>query len=114
VKTPVVDLSSSSDEENLIAEVSRDEDFTRRLFGDLNHDILGSPGDGKIIILSDSDTEEEVREEKAIDAEAAPSSAIRSSTPTAFTADANGTYKSNTPDRATGGCSSGRDKAGLP
>jgi hypothetical protein len=114
VKTPVVDLSSSSDEENLIADVSRDEDFTRRLFRNLNHDILGSPGDGKIIILSDSDTEEEVREEKATDAEAAPSSAIRSPTPTAFAADANGTYKSNTLDRATGGCSSGRDKAGLP
>jgi hypothetical protein len=29
-------------------------------FGDLNRDVLGSPGDVKIIILSDSDEEEEV------------------------------------------------------
>jgi hypothetical protein len=29
------------------------------LFGDLNHDFLGLLGDGKIIILSDSDEEEE-------------------------------------------------------
>jgi hypothetical protein len=55
----VVDLSSSFDEEGLIADVSRDEEFTGRLFGDLNRDILGSSGDGKIIILSDSDEEEE-------------------------------------------------------
>jgi hypothetical protein len=49
----VVDLSSSFDEEGLIADVSRDEEFTRKLFGDFNSDVLGSPGDGKIIILSD-------------------------------------------------------------
>jgi hypothetical protein len=56
----VVDLSSSSDDGDLITDVSRDEEFTRRLFGDLNRDVLGSPGDVKIIILSDSDEEEEV------------------------------------------------------
>jgi hypothetical protein len=64
----VVDLSSSSDEGDLIADVSRDEEFTRRLFGDLNRDVLGPPGDGKIVILSYSDgEEEEVREEKTTD-----------------------------------------------
>jgi hypothetical protein len=51
----VVDLSSSSDEEGLIPDTSRDEEFTRRLFGDLNCNILGSPSDGNIIILNDSD-----------------------------------------------------------
>jgi hypothetical protein len=56
----VVDLSSSSDDGDLITDVSRDEEFTRRLFGDLNCDVLGSPDDVKIIILSDSDEEEEV------------------------------------------------------
>jgi hypothetical protein len=56
----VVDLSSSSDDGDLITDVSRDEEFTRRLFGDLNRDVLGSHGDVKIIILSDSDEEEEV------------------------------------------------------
>jgi hypothetical protein len=60
----VVDLSLFSDERDLIADVSRDEVFVRRLFGDLNRDVLGPPDDSKIIILSDSDKEEEVREEK--------------------------------------------------
>jgi hypothetical protein len=56
-KAPVVDLSSSFDEGDLIADVSRDEEFTRRLFGDLNCDFLGPPSDSKIIILSDSNKE---------------------------------------------------------
>jgi hypothetical protein len=59
-----MDLSSSSDDEGLITDVSWDEEFTRRLFGDFNRDVLGPSGDGKIVILSDSDEEEEVREEK--------------------------------------------------
>jgi hypothetical protein len=77
-KVLVVDLSSSSDEEALIPDTSRGEEFTRRLFGDLNYAVLGPPGDGKVIILSDSDEEEEVHEEDAADAEAAPSSAMKS------------------------------------
>jgi hypothetical protein len=113
-KAPVVDLSSSSDEGDLIANVLWDEEFARRLFGDLNYDVLGLPGDGKIFILSDSDEEEEVREEKVTDNEAAPSSVARSPTPTASTDDADGTYKSNTPDQAIGSCSSGGGKTGLP
>jgi hypothetical protein len=113
-KAPVMDLSSSSDEGDLIADVSRDEEFTRRLFGNLTCDILGPPGNGKIIILNDSDEEKEVREEKAFDIEAASSSATRSPTSTASTDDADGTYKSNIPDQATCDCSSGRDEVGLP
>jgi hypothetical protein len=71
----VVDLSSFSDEEGFIADVSWDEEFTRILFGDLNHDVLGLPGDGKIIILSDFDEdEEEVREENTIGTEDATTS----------------------------------------
>jgi hypothetical protein len=58
-KSPVVDLSSSYDERDLITDVSQDEEFTRIIFGDLNNNFLGLPGDGKIIILSDSDEEEE-------------------------------------------------------
>jgi hypothetical protein len=61
----MVNLSSSSDEEGIITDTSRAEEFARRLFGDLNCDVLGTPDDGKIIILSDSDEEEdEVCEEK--------------------------------------------------
>jgi hypothetical protein len=110
----VVDFSLSSHEGDLIADVSRDDAFTRRLFGDLNCDVLGPPSDGKIIILSDSDEEEEVREEKATNVEAVPSSAVRSLASNASVDVADGTYKSNTPDRATGSCSSGGDEANLP
>jgi hypothetical protein len=132
-KAPVVDLSSSSDEGDLIVDVSWEEEFTRRLFGDFNCDVLGPPNDDKIIILSDSDEEEEVHEEKAtdveaapsspawstasttsVDAEATPSSTVRSPSSTASIDNASGTYKSNTPDRVTDGYSSGGDKANLP
>jgi hypothetical protein len=52
MKAPVVDLSSSSDEENLIPDTSHDFEYTQRLYSELNHALLGPPGDGKIIILS--------------------------------------------------------------
>jgi hypothetical protein len=51
----VIDLSSSSDEEDLITTTSHDFEFTQRLFGELNRTVLGPPGDGKIIILSNFD-----------------------------------------------------------
>jgi hypothetical protein len=54
----VIDLSSSSDEEDHIVATSHDFEFTQGLFGELNHVVLGSPDNGKIIILSDSDEEE--------------------------------------------------------
>jgi hypothetical protein len=101
-KAPVVDLSSSSDEG----------DPPRRLFGDLNHDFLGPPSDSKIIILSDSnEEEEEMREEKVTDAEATPSSAARSPAPIASADDAD---KGDAPDRMIGGSSSDKDEANLP
>jgi hypothetical protein len=53
----MIDLSISSDEENFIADTSRDAEFARKLFGDLNRDILGPSGDGKVIILDDSNEE---------------------------------------------------------
>jgi hypothetical protein len=95
-----VDLSSSSNEECLIADMSHDEEFARRLFGDLNHDFLGPLSDGKIIILSDSDEkEEEVCEEKTDDVKTATSSAARSPAPTTSTVDADDTDKGDAPDR---------------
>jgi hypothetical protein len=85
----VVDLSSSSDEECLITDVSWDEEFTRRLFGDLNHDVLGPPGDGRIIILSDSnEEEEEVCEEKTTGTEDVATSTAVNPASTASTDDA--------------------------
>jgi hypothetical protein len=111
----VVNLSSSSNEEGLIADTSCDEEFAGRLFDDLNHDFLGLPDDVKIIILSDSDEEEEeVCEEKITDVEVVPSSATRSLAPTAFDDDADDADKGDTPDRVIGGSNNDRDEADLP
>jgi hypothetical protein len=51
----------------LVIDTSRDEKFARKLFGDLNCDILGPPGDDKIIIIDDSDDDDEVQEEGTTD-----------------------------------------------
>jgi hypothetical protein len=78
----VIDLSLSSDEENFIADTSRGTEFTRKLFGDLNHDILESSGDEKIIILDDSDEEKEAPNEKTIDTKLTATSTAVNPTPT--------------------------------
>jgi hypothetical protein len=69
-KIPMIDPSS------FIVDPSHDEELTRKLFGDLNYDILGPPGDGKIIILDGSDDDDEAQEEKTagIKSTAAPAS----------------------------------------
>jgi hypothetical protein len=59
-KTPMIDPSS------FIVDTSRDEELARKLFGDLNRDILGPPSDGKIIVLDDSDNDDEAQEEKTV------------------------------------------------
>jgi hypothetical protein len=111
MKALVVDFSTSSNKENLITDVSWDEDFARRLFGDLNRDILVPHGDDKFIILTNSNEEEEVCEEKAADAEAASSSAVRSLASTA-SIDADGDDR--TPDQEADGTNGSGDDAGLP
>jgi hypothetical protein len=68
----VVNLSSPSDEEEPIHDISRDFGFNQRLFGELNRDFLGPLEDGKIIILSDSDEEKERRARRSL-----PASKIR-------------------------------------
>jgi hypothetical protein len=83
----MIDLSSSSDEEDLIAATSCDFEFAQRLFGELNRALLGPVGDGKIIILSNSG-EEEVREEKTTDTEdVAASTAVNPASTTSADAD---------------------------
>jgi hypothetical protein len=61
----------------LVVDTSRDEEFARKLFGDLNRDILGPPGDGKIIIINDSNDDDEAQEEgpAGIDPTTVPASA---------------------------------------
>jgi hypothetical protein len=75
-KTPVVDLFSSSDEEDIIPNTSHDFEFTQRLYDELNRALVGPSDDGKIMINSDSNEEEEVHEETITDAKATPSAAV--------------------------------------
>jgi hypothetical protein len=105
----MVDLASSSGEEDFFADTSRDEELARKLFGDLNHDILGPPGDGKVIVLSDSDDEDEAHEDAAINAEAAPPSTVNSPVTPASASDAD-----ETPDGVQDDSSDGGDEAGSP
>jgi hypothetical protein len=116
-----VDLSSSSDEESLIRDTSWDAEFARRIFGDLNYDILGPHSDSNIIILNDSD-EEEMHEEDATNADAAPSSVVGIPTSTTSAIDIDEALKGvqghnsddQTTDRESDGGSNGGDKAGSP
>jgi hypothetical protein len=106
---PVVDLALSSGEEESIADTSRDEEFTRKLFDDLNRDILGPPGDGKIIVISDSDDEDETHEDATVNAEAAPPSATNSADSPTSASDIDETPDGVSDDNADGG-----DEAGSP
>jgi hypothetical protein len=50
----VVSLDSDDEDKDWDApDTSQDEEITRKLFGDLNHDLLGPPDDGKEIVVSD-------------------------------------------------------------
>jgi hypothetical protein len=104
-----VDLASSSGEENFIADTARDEELTRKLFGDLNRDILGPPGDGKIIVLSDSDDEDETHEDVTVNTEVAPPSAANSTDSPTSTPDTD-----DTPDGVPNDNVDGGDEAGSP
>jgi hypothetical protein len=104
-----VDLASSSGEEDSFTDTSQDEELAKKLFSDLNRGILGPPGDGKIIVLSDSDDEDEAHEDTVINAEAAPPSAANSSDTPTFAPDAD-----ETPDGVQDGNTDGGDEAGLP
>jgi hypothetical protein len=104
-----VDLALSSGEEDSVADTSRDEELVRKLFGDLNRDILGPPDDDKIIVLSDSDDEDEKPEDAAVNTEAAPFSAANSTDSPTSAPDANETPDGVSDDNADGG-----DEAGSP
>jgi hypothetical protein len=106
---PIVDLASSSGEEDSFADTSWDEELARKLFGDLNRDILGPPDDGKIIVLSDSDDEDETHEDVVVNAEAAPPFAANSVDSPTSAPDADETPDGVPDDNVDGG-----DEAGLP
>jgi hypothetical protein len=79
----MIHLSLSLDEENFIADTSCDAEFVSKLFGDLNRNILGPPGDGKVIILDDSDEEKEASDDKMAGTKLAATSAAVNPAPTA-------------------------------
>jgi hypothetical protein len=107
----VVDLSS--DEEDGLPETSRDEEFTQKLFGDLNHGLLRPPSDGNIIILSDSDEEEVMHEEDTVNVEAAPSSTMNSSASIVSTVDTDDAPEGVQDDNSDGGGEAGSPYAAV-
>jgi hypothetical protein len=120
----VIEISSYSDEEeDFFADIARGAEFAKRLFGELNRDLLGLPGDGKVNVISDSDEEEEARVETITDVEATPSTvAGKSSTPASSAADADedsGKMQVDSSDDIAPGqdtckSSGGTDEAGVP
>jgi hypothetical protein len=98
----VVDLSFD-EEENALPDTSRDEEFTRRLYGDLNHGLLGPPDDSNVIVLNDSNKEEEVREEITTDVKAAPPSIVNSPAPSVSAIDADDAPEEAQDDNCDGG-----------
>jgi hypothetical protein len=99
VKASVIDLSSSSDEEDLITATSCDFEFAQRLFGELNRAMLGPSGDSNIIILSNSD-EEKMHEEKTTGTEDATVSTAVSPASTASTDAPTGAKNDNGDDQS--------------
>jgi hypothetical protein len=104
-----VGLALSSGEEDSVADTSRDEELARKLFGDLNCNILEPPGEGKIIVLSDSDDEDETLEDATVNTEAAPSSAANSTDSPTSAPDAD-----ETPDGVSDDNDDGGDETGSP
>jgi hypothetical protein len=104
-----VDLASSLGEEDSFADTSRDEELARKLFDDLNRDILGPPNDGKIIVLNDSDDEDEMHENATVNAEAAPPSAANSADSPTSAPDVD-----ETPDGVPDDNADGEDEVDLP
>jgi hypothetical protein len=110
----MIDLSLSSDEENFIADTSHDAEFARKLFCDLNCDILEPPSDGKVIVLNDSNEEDEAQEEKTTGTEpVATSIVVKSASTTSADTDNAPTGAKNDnsddqePDQEAGGNDSG-------
>jgi hypothetical protein len=103
----VVDLALSSGEEDSVT--SWDEEFARKLFGDLNRDILGPPSDGKIIVISDSDDDDETHEDAAVNTEVDPPSAANSTDSPTSASDVD-----ETPDGVSDDNADGADEAGSP
>jgi hypothetical protein len=97
----------SSKEEDLIPDITWDEEFTRKLFGGLNREILGPLDDGKVSILNDFDEEEEVCEEVTVAATTEVDDAHKGG-------GQNDSNDGRSPDPTIGDSSSDRDKTDSP
>jgi hypothetical protein len=98
-KIPMLDPSS------FIANTSRDEEIAKKLFDDLNCDILEPLGDDKIIILDDTDDDGEAQEETTAE--------IESTVAPASTDDAPAEARiNNSDDQGPGQEADGRDPSG--
>jgi hypothetical protein len=114
-KTPMINHSS------FIVDTSHDVELARKLFGDLNCDIIRPPGDDKIIVLDDSDNDAEAQEEKTVGMEStiAPASTdLALSAPTSVDDAPAGSKIDNSddqgPDQKADGGDGGRRSAGEP
>jgi hypothetical protein len=114
-KTLMIDPSS------FIVDTSRDVELTRKLFGDLNRDIIGPPGDGKIIVIDDFDDDAEAQEEKTVDIESTTTHAstdLGLSAPTSVNDAPAGAKISNSddqgPDQEADGSNGGGRSVGEP
>jgi nitrate reductase NapAB chaperone NapD len=85
----VVILDSEDEDKDWDApDTSQHEEIARNLFNDLNRDLLGPLGDGKVIIVNDSN--EEKHEDDHANADAAPYSLRVYPTPSASATDCDG------------------------
>jgi hypothetical protein len=113
-KAPIIDLSSSSDEEDSFADTFHDFEFAQRLYGELNHDLLGPADDDKIIILNDSDEEKEkAREEKSVGTENTAAFAVVNPVSTASVDDAR-TLAKKTPNTAASPADADKNPGTVP
>jgi hypothetical protein len=113
----VVNLSSEDEDEDLDAlDTSRDEDIVHKLFGNLNRDLLGTPGDGNVIVINDS-KEEKVCQDDYTNADVVPPSPRVSPAPSASATDDDST-PDGVKDDSSGGVqndsSDNEDGAGTP
>jgi hypothetical protein len=103
-KISVVDLSYSSDEEDLIPDITRGAEFTKNYLAtstmsSLDHSSTARSSSSTTLMRK----KEEVCEE---DVETVPASAVKSPAPTTSTANAVDTNKARSPDRVIGDSSS--------
>jgi hypothetical protein len=65
-------ILETEDEDWDVSDTSWDEEIICKLYGDLNRDLLGPPGDGQVIVICDS--EEEEQDDNHTDVNVVPSS----------------------------------------